>query len=144
MGTDRAVVVFLRMVGTLDLLALPFALLPFAWIDKIHQGLGLGTLPNYPTVAYLARCVCLLYAANGALAWRLSTDVGRFAPLIGFEAAVAILLGTWILVVDCSVGMPVWWTALEGPAIAAMGTSLWLLLQRTRSRTNGALRDDAH
>lgn len=138
MRTERAVIVLLRAVGTLDLLALPLALMPFAWMDAIHRDLGLGTLPNQPIVGYLARCICLLYAANGALAWMLSSDVRRFAPVIGFEAVVVIILGACVLAVDWSVGMPNYWTALEGPTIAAIGAGLWILVRLARNDTAAA------
>ena len=45
---------FLRGIGSLALLALPCALMPYAWMDAVHRWLDPGELPSEPIVGYLA------------------------------------------------------------------------------------------
>ena len=45
---ERFLQVLLRVIGTSGLLAIPFVVVPFSWMDAIHQGLGMGKLPDAP------------------------------------------------------------------------------------------------
>ena len=77
-AADAALKWVLRLVGGVELLAVPFVLLPVAWMDAVHdRGLGLGPLPRGPVVEYMARSLSVLYAGHGALVVRLSFE-GQF------------------------------------------------------------------
>ncbi len=88
---------------------------------KVHSWLGLGELPREPIVGYLTRSASALYALHGAMILFLSFDTRRYAPLITFLAIAALIHGTVMLGIDLAVGMPRWWTLVEGPAFAATG-----------------------
>lgn len=126
-----ALVVFLRLFGTLDLLALLAVLMPDTWMARGHQWLGLDELPRAPIVGYLTRSASALYALHGATVLFISTDTVRYARLITFLALVALIHGAVLLGIDLATGMPVWWTLLEGPVITATGVVV-LALQRER------------
>lgn len=130
--SDRLLVWMLRIIGGVELCAIPFVFFPWSWMNAIHnQGLGLGELPNAPIVDYMARSLSALYAVHGALVVRLSWDVVRFRPLIQFLGGLHILLGLVILGIDVSAGWPLWWILGEGPGIALGGGLIVLLAQKT-------------
>src|SRR5687768_13106421 len=79
---ERRLALFLRWTAALLLLALPAVVLPHAWMDAIHQWLGLGPLPELPMVAYLARSESALYGVLAALYWHAAGDVRRYLPLL--------------------------------------------------------------
>lgn len=134
MGKNQTtLVVVLRILGVVDLLALLAVFLPLAWMARAHQWLGLGELPREPIVGYLTRSASALYALHGAMIVFISFDIRRYARLITFLAVVALFHGAVMLGIDLWVGMPVWWTLLEGPAFAGMG-ALVLLIQWKEGR----------
>lgn len=120
----------LRVLGTLDFCAVTAVIAPRAWIARLHEWLGLGSLPDGPLVEYLARCTSTWYASFGLLLWFVSGDVERYARLIRFLAGMLIVQGMVIVVIDLVSGMPGWWTALEGPCCSGSGAVLLLMQQR--------------
>ncbi len=118
---DRPLAIVLRVLGGVDMLAFVAVLMPTVWIEFGHQATGLGEFPDAPIASYLARSASALYALHGLMIVYMSFDVRRYWNLIGFLARIAVLHGMVMLGIDLWVGMPVWWTALEGPAFAATG-----------------------
>jgi hypothetical protein len=124
---DVALKWVLRLIGGVELCAIPFLLFPFAWMNDVHDRvLGLGTLPNAPIVEYMARSLSALYAVHGAVVFRLSFDVVRFRPLIGFLGWLHLALGLVVCATDFTAGLPWWWVIGEGPGIAAGGLAILL------------------
>lgn len=130
MSAERVLVILLRTLAAVLLLALPCACFPYSWMDAVHEGLGMGRLPREPIVGYLARSLSAMYAVNGGLAWLLSCDVRRFAPVIRFEAVASILFGAGIYVVGALEGMPAYWVWAEGPLVVLLGVALLWLVAR--------------
>lgn len=133
---QTGLVVVLRFFGVMDLLALLAVFLPLEWMARTHAWLGLGDLPREPIVGYLTRSASALYALHGATILFVSFDTRRHARLITFLAGVALVHGTVLFGIDVGVGMPLWWTLLEGSAIAATGFAV-LLLQWKYKRVAG-------
>jgi hypothetical protein len=124
----------LRLLGCIDLLALIAVVMPLEWMSRINELCGLEAFPDSQIIGYLARTTSALYAVYGALMLFISCDVVRYRPLIRFMGIVAFVHGIVLLGIDISVGMPLFWTMLEGPAFAAMGlVVIWL--QRSNSPT---------
>ena len=124
---ERAVQVLLRVYAVVLFSAVVPALMPFAWMEEIHRGLGLGQLPAERIVHYLTRSQSALYAVQGAVFFCVSQDVRRFLPLVRCLAVLKILFGLAMLALDLAVGMPLFWTLGEGPLIIVLGTLLlWL------------------
>lgn len=120
----------LRIVGGVELCAVPFVLVPVPWMGAVHDRvLGLGPLPQAPIVEYMARSLSALYAVHGSLVFRLSFDIARFRPLVGFLGRVHVVLGLVILGIDLFAGVPMWWVAGEGPGIAAGGLLVLVLVR---------------
>lgn len=120
----------LRAVGGVELLAVPFVVLPLSTLGAIHDRLGLGPLPPGPVVEYMARSLSALYAVHGAVVLFLSFDVDRYRPLITLLGGLHLALGVTVLGVDLAAGVPLYWAAAEGPGIA-VGGILVLVLVRT-------------
>jgi hypothetical protein len=112
---------FLRIMGTAALTALVFVAAPYSCMDRIHQGLGLGKLPNEPVVGYLARSTSAFYALQGGLAWGLSLDLRRFRPVLMYQGVATMAFGLALWTVDWAVALPRWWRLWEGPLDAVFG-----------------------
>jgi hypothetical protein len=118
---------FLRIMGSVSLLALVFVAVPYAWMDAIHQGLGLGRLPDEPIVGYLARSTSAFYAMLGGLLWLASFDLKRHRLLLGYLGAAMVALGLALGAIDWIEGMPLFWKVGEGPIDVAFGIVLvWM------------------
>ena len=125
--SDRFLRLFLRILGTVSLLALSAVVMPHAWMDAIHEGLGMGQLPSDPVVGYLARSTSAFYALLGGLFWVVSFDLPRHRLVMQYLGAAIILLGGALLAIDLLEGMPVMWSLCEGPLDMALGmVILWL------------------
>ncbi len=124
---EKALVWLLRASAVLLLTALVPAVMPFGWMVATHRWLGLGELPQGPIIGYLTRSLSMLYAVHGVLVFYLSLDVQRFLPVIRCLAALNIAFGIGMIVLDCQVGLPLWWILAEGPFLIALGAVLlWL------------------
>lgn len=124
---EKPVKLLLRIYAVVLLTALIPAVMPFAWMEEIHRGLGMGELPSERIVHYLTRSLSALYAMQGALYWFLSLDVRRFLPVVKCLAVLKIFFGLGMLVLDLAVGMPLFWILGEGPLIVVLGALLlWL------------------
>ena len=120
---------YLRLVGATAAFAIVPALMPAAWIMRIHEWLGLGAFPDQPVAVYLARSTSLLHAVIGTLAIFLSFDVRRFSAVIACLGVVLLVAGVLMIGVTFSAGMPLWWTASEGLGTMLLGLVM-LVLQR--------------
>ncbi len=119
--------VVLWLYGVSLLFAIPAIFLPFDWMDRIHQLLGLGELPRVPIVSYLARSTSALFGLYGAVTLMIATDLKRYWPFVRFWAIANIALGFVTLAFDLWIPMPWWWTLAESPGLIAVGfVTLWL------------------
>jgi len=124
----KMLALILRISGMLMLTALVAVIMPFAWMQEIHNGLlGMGDMSGGPIVEYLARSLSLLYALHGALLIFLARDISRFLPVVQCFAILGIAFGAIILCLDVAVGMPAYWIMGEGPLIIPLSfVILWL------------------
>ena len=124
LNKERALILLLRFSAVVMLLAVGAVGMPFSWMDAIHRQLGMGVLPNVPIVQYLTRSASALYAGYGALMLFVSFDVRRYRPVIVFKAALGLLFGAIMLVLDFAIGMPWHWSWSEGPLIIVLSFAL--------------------
>jgi hypothetical protein len=125
---EKILVWLLRAGGVVMLTALGAVVMPYDWMNAIHQQAGLGELPHIPIVGYLTRSISALYALHGALLIFLARDVVRYLPVIWFLALAGILFGVLMLTLDLAVGMPLPWSVGEGPFVVLLsGVFLWLM-----------------
>ena len=136
MTSPSALRLILRTVGGVSLLAAIFIFVPFSWMDGIHRWLGMGELPDSPVVGYLARSTSAFYALLGGLFWVLSSDLGRYRPVLIYLGIAVTLLGLALLGVDWVEGMPLYWRLGEGPYVIVLGLAM-LLLSRRLGQSSG-------
>ena len=121
---------FLRISGSVMLLALAFVFVPRSWMKEIHLLLELGEMPDAPIVWYLARSTSAFYALAGALFWLVSFDVRAQRRILLFLGPVTVLVGVVLLGIDVAAGMPAEWTVTEGPLVVVFGFALIYLVYR--------------
>jgi hypothetical protein len=121
------------------LTALGAVVMPFSWMNVIHQQLGLGELPHIPTVGYLTRSISALYALHGALLVFVAGDVRRYLLVVRFLAVAGAVFGALMLGIDYTVGMPVSWTVGEGPFVVALSAVILWMTGRKRFPTTAAV-----
>ena len=125
--SEFAILVILRVIGVSALFAIPFIFVPFAWMDSIHNFLGLGDLPDTPIVSYLTRSLSAFYAIVGCFTLMISMDVRRYRSFVKLSAWLGIVTGVVLLGVDLHAGLPISWTLSEGPPTTGVGlVLLWL------------------
>jgi len=127
--TDRALVILLRILGISGLFAVGAVVMPLSWMVDTHRWLGLGEMPTAPVVEYLARTASAFYAFFGALCLILTADLDRYRPLVRFLGLAFVLLGVVFTGVDVAAGMPLWWSAFEGPPGVLIGAVVFFLAQ---------------
>jgi hypothetical protein len=135
---EAALKLILRIVGSVSLLAAIFVFVPYSWMDGIHRWLGMGSLPDVPVVGYLARSTSAFYALLGGLLWVLSSDPGRYRPVLIYLAMAVILFGLMLLGIDWVEGMPLFWRLVEGPYIIILGLAMLLLSRRLKQSAEGS------
>lgn len=124
---ERLFRLLLRIVGSAALLAIPFVFVPYAGMNAIHDGLGMGQLPDAPVVGYLARSASAFYAILGGLLWVLSFDLRRHRLVLVYLGAAILLFGLVIFAVDFLEGMPRWWNLWEGSVNTLFGIVILVL-----------------
>ena len=123
---EKVLIWLLRVSGAVMLMALGAVVMPYEWMNVIHQRIGLGELPNTPIVGYLTRSISALYAQYGALLVFIASDVRRYLPVLHFLAVAAVVFAGVLLGVDCAVGMPLSWMVEEGLSTVAFSVIiLW-------------------
>ncbi|HAK96306.1 MAG TPA: hypothetical protein DCM87_15265 [Planctomycetes bacterium] len=134
MNRSARILKVLMIVAALSMLAaLAPVFFPFAWMQAIHEALGLGALPELPIVEYMARSLSAFYACYGALVLYLAFDVARYASLIRFLGALGLLFGAVMVWVDIASGLPPYWALGEGPFILVLGAALYVLAGKVRA-----------
>jgi hypothetical protein len=137
MGTaERLLVVVLRAVGLVACVAIVPTAMPLGWMAVVHEHLGLGRLPDGAIVEYLARSLSGMYAFHGGLFLLASADVRRYAPIVTYAGAAALVGGVGLLALDLSLHMPWWWTAGEGPFVTLLGLVILVLQQRVSASSD--------
>jgi len=131
---ERTLKTLLRVYGAVAGLAIFAVFMPRVWMVAAHEAIGLGKFPDGAIMEYLARSVSALYAFHGGLLWLLAGDVRRYAAIIAYVAVVGVAFSLFILALDASLGLPVWWVLGEGPCVLVISIVILALLARTRAQ----------
>lgn len=126
-STQSLVAWLLRLIGASICFSFLPIFFPIAWMNAIHEWLGLGDAPQEPIFEYLARSLSAMYFAHGCLILALSTDVVRYRPLIQLIALLNMFLGVVLFGIDFQTPMPSYWMWLEGPPIVLVAVLLFFL-----------------
>jgi uncharacterized membrane protein len=118
------------------MLAILAVLMPWRWMGRIHEALGMGELPDKPIVEYLARSTSGLCALYGGLLLLLATDVRRYERIIRFHAVTMMSLSLLGAVLGLRAGMPEWWMIADAVSVSVFCVAM--LVAQRRMRGNGA------
>lgn len=141
MTKTKALVFLLWFLGVSALFALVAVFMPLSWMTVTHRWLGLGEMPTDPIAEYLARSLSLFYTLFGALCLAMAADLERYRPLIRFMGIGLVLMGVVMLGLDLAIGMPWWWSVLEGPPCVAFGAMMFFLAGPDRREPQCPSRD---
>lgn len=128
-----ALTVILRLAALVTLTAFFAMVLPAAWMASAHRALGFGEWPATPVFEYLARSIAALYGFHGGLLILISGDPARHIAIVKYMAFMYVAFGLIVLAIDLDAGMPMWWTAAEGPPLAMTGVLIGFLARRLRT-----------
>lgn len=126
---DRKLILsrLLRLVGTFELLAFIAVIMHRSWMEASHAWLGLGHMPEGSVLMFLIRQASYTYGMHGISLWVIASDVKRFRPLLVLNGISFLLAGPVFFIIDYTAGMPMWWTATDGPSCGLFGLAiLWL------------------
>ncbi len=123
----------LRFGGAVEMLAFFAVVMPRSWMAIAHAWLGLGDMPDGPVLIFLARQASFVYGLHGILLWIIASDVTRFRPLVIFTGISFLIAGPVFFIIDCTAGMPLWWTVGDSFGCAFFGAGLLLLDRYARS-----------
>ena len=138
----RFIKLFLRIVGSVAGLAVFAVVMPYRWMDAIHQRLGMGKLPDEPIVGYLARSTSAFYALLGGLLWVISFHLRRNRPVLRYLGVAMVLLGAVLFIVDLVEGMPLFWKICEGPINVTFGIVILWFSHRIKQMGSEKNRED--
>ena len=79
-----------------------------------------------------------LYALHRTLLVFLAQDVRRYLPVVRFLAMTGAVFGAMMLAIDCAVGMPLPWTACEGPYVVPLSAVILCLTGAKRFSVAGS------
>ena len=117
----------LRFDGIVLCCAVFAILLSDARMNEMHEGMGMGPLPEGELVSYLTRTVSGLYFLRGVLVLLCSTDVLRYLPVVRLLGWGNLAFGVFVLILDLRLGMPAFWTWMEGPSVIGIGLVMLVL-----------------
>jgi hypothetical protein len=133
-ANDEGLKHVLRIVGGIELFAIPFLFIPFSWMNFVHEHfVHLGPLTHTPVVEYMARTLTALYAFHGAVIVRLSFDVPRYRPVVNFVGCLQVLLGLAAFAIDFAAGLPWFWAVGEGMGLTGGGLAIVFLSRQPKS-----------
>ena len=128
----RLLTLLLRIAGLTTGAAFLAIFLPADWMATTHEALGLGPFPRAPIVDYLARSIALLYGFHGILMFIVAGDPVRYRPIVTYIAAMDVIFGIAIAIIDVHAGLPWYWTMGESLPITALGVLIAVLNRSTR------------
>lgn len=118
----------LRLVGAAEMLAFGAVFLPRAWMEAIHNGMGLMEMPKSPVFDSVMRQVSFTYGVHGVALWLIAADVRRYRPLVILTVIGYLLACPVFFAIDVSNGMPWVWIAGNGGSCLLIGVLLLVLL----------------
>ena len=118
----------LRLVGLVEMLAFPAAVMPRSWMQAFYDRLGVGDMPPGPVFDVVMRQVSFTYGLHGVALLLIAADVVRYRPLVILTAVGYLVTGPVFIAIDIGNGMPWYWIANNGGACLLIGAILVALL----------------
>jgi len=122
----------LFVLGGMAATAVVATVMPFAWMQRANDALGLAPLVDTPLGQYLTRSLSAVYALFGVMTIYIARDVRRYRRLIVLIGWLTGALGLALTAIDFAVGMPASWSWGEGPPTVACAWAIVWLAGRSR------------
>jgi hypothetical protein len=129
---ERVLKWLLLLLGGLAATAVAPMLMPFAWMQRANDALGLAPLIDTPLTQYLTRSLSAVYALFGVMTIYVACDVRRYRRLVVFIGWLTGALGLALTAIDFAAGMPASWSWGEGPPTVVCGWAMIWLGRRVR------------
>ena len=123
----------LVVLGAMAATAVVPMVMPFAWMQRANDALGLAPLADTPLIQYLTRSLSAVYALFGVMTIFIGLHVRSYRRLILLIGWLTGLLGLALTVIDFAVGMPPSWSWGEGPPTIVCAAAMIWLAQRARA-----------
>jgi len=114
----------LRLSGAVEILAFIAVIMPRSWMEISHAWLGMGEMPNAPVLMFMIRQASYTYGMHGVSLWVLASDVIRFRKLVILNGIAYLLAGPIFFWIDCTTGMPWYWTAIDSLGCLCFGAAI--------------------
>lgn len=122
----------LIVLGAMAATAVVPMVMPFAWMQRANDALGLAPLADTPLAQYLTRSLSAVYGLFGVLTIVIGCNVRRYRELIVVIGWLTALLGLALTIIDFAVGMPASWSWGEGPPTILLALAMVWLAKRVR------------
>lgn len=129
---EKALKWLLVVLGGMAATAVVPMAMPFAWMQRVNDALGLAPLVDTPLTRYLTRSLSAIYALLGVMTIYIGLDVRRYRRLIVLIGYLTALLGLALTVIDLSAGLPASWVWGEGPPTVLCAAAMIWLARRAR------------
>ena len=117
----------LLVLGGLATTAVVPMVMPFSWMQRVNDALGLSPLVDTPLTQYLTRSLSAVYSLLGVMTIYIGLDVRRYRRLIILVGFLTGLLGLALIFIDYAAGLPASWVWGEGPpTIVCAWVMVWL------------------
>lgn len=122
----------LLVLGGMAATAVVPMVMPFAWMQRANDALGLEPLVDTPLAQYLTRSLSAVYSLLGVLTIYVGCNVRRYGRLIEVMGWLTAALGIALTGIDFAVGMPASWSWGEGPPTVLCAWAMIWLARRVR------------
>lgn len=122
----------LVVLGAMAATAVVPMVMPFTWMQRVNDALGLAPLADTPLTQYLTRSLSAVYSLLGVMTIYIGLDVRRYRRLIALIGYLTALLGLALTVIDYAAGLPASWVWGEGPPTVVCAWAMVFLARRVR------------
>jgi hypothetical protein len=98
----KTLIIILRLSGLMLVTAFVAVFLPYETMAKIHQQIGLGSMPQLPILDYLARSVSFFYGIHGVIVLYISFNLMRYLQFLKLLCYLGFVFGIALFIIDKS------------------------------------------
>jgi hypothetical protein len=131
---EKTLIVILRISGAMLITAFFAVIMPFNMMAQIHQLVGLGQLPSFPIIDYLARSLSLFYVMHGVIVIYISFNLLRYLQFLKLLCYLGFGFGLALFIIDLHAPMPGYWTTFEGPFVILLNLLVYILALRIQNK----------
>jgi len=124
---ETILILILRLAGAMLVIAFVAVFLPYDVMNRIHQNMGLGVLPQTPIVDYLARSLSMFYGIHGVITLYISFHLKRYLSFLKLLCFLGVIMGIMLFYIDMNARMPAFWAYYEAPIVITLNVIIYIL-----------------